>query len=203
MCSDLHKTLETCYMHTFFSFLDPTNPRSNPEPPTLTNPNPNSPELTLNSPNPHVLILNLSSPSPTRIAREQPPSPPPVHPHFPPATAKTDEHQLVAGGDGDTSLLQPAWHPTSGALYFLSDASGWYNMQVVFLSPAHLLPCAAPHYSYISDISSPCFCSRFFFFNFFLNQRVASIGETAPKSFLAREADFGGSAPGWSLGQQG
>ena len=67
--------------------------------------------------------------------REQPP--PPVHPHFPPATAKptTDEHQLVAGGDGDTSLLQPAWHPTSGALYFLSDASGWYNMQVLFSRP--------------------------------------------------------------------
>ena len=88
MCSDLHKTLETCYMHTFFSFLDPTNPRSNPEPPTLTNPNPNSPELTLNSPNPHVLILNLSSPSPTRIAREQPPPPPPRPPALSPSYGK-------------------------------------------------------------------------------------------------------------------
>ena len=43
------------------------------------------------------------------------------------ATADTASHALVAGGDGDTSVLQPAWHP-SGALYFVSDASGYYNI---------------------------------------------------------------------------
>ena len=43
-------------------------------------------------------------------------------------------HRLAAGdttplsADGDTSVLQPAWHPTSGALYFISDTSGYWNL---------------------------------------------------------------------------
>ena len=40
----------------------------------------------------------------------------------------TETHTLIGGGDGDTSVLQPSWHPTSGALWFVSDASGWYNL---------------------------------------------------------------------------
>ena len=44
------------------------------------------------------------------------------------AAPETTTHTLVAGGDGDTSVLQPCWHPTSGALWFVSDASGWYNL---------------------------------------------------------------------------
>ena len=42
--------------------------------------------------------------------------------------AATGGHLLVDGADGDTSVLQPAWHPKSGALYYLTDASGYYNL---------------------------------------------------------------------------
>ncbi len=38
--------------------------------------------------------------------------------------AATDAHQLVCG-DGDSSVLQPAWHP-SGALFYLTDEQGFY-----------------------------------------------------------------------------
>ena len=41
--------------------------------------------------------------------------------------AKTDAHQLVCG-DGDSSVLQPAWHP-SGALFYLTDEQGFYALQ--------------------------------------------------------------------------
>ena len=34
-------------------------------------------------------------------------------------------HELVAGSDGDTSVMQPSWHPTSGSLWFISDKSGY------------------------------------------------------------------------------
>ena len=37
--------------------------------------------------------------------------------------AKTDAHQLVCG-DGDSSVLQPAWH-ASGALFYLTDERGF------------------------------------------------------------------------------
>jgi len=52
------------------------------------------------------------------------------------STADTSAHALVDGGTGDTSVLQPAWHPTSGALYYLSDSSGFYNLRRV--APASL-----------------------------------------------------------------
>jgi len=42
--------------------------------------------------------------------------------------ANTADHILVAGSDGDTSVLQPAWHPATGSLYYLSDASGYHNL---------------------------------------------------------------------------
>ena len=42
--------------------------------------------------------------------------------------ASTAGHQLIAGSDGDTSVLQPAWHPSSGALYYISDESGYWNL---------------------------------------------------------------------------
>ena len=44
------------------------------------------------------------------------------------AAAETSTHTLVAGGDGDTSVLQPSWHPTSNALWFVADSSGWYPL---------------------------------------------------------------------------
>eukprot|EP00977_Amphora_coffeiformis_P020222 scaffold8005_cov275-Amphora_coffeaeformis.AAC.40 len=43
-------------------------------------------------------------------------------------SAETASHTLVAGQDGDTSILQPLWHPTTGDLYYISDASGYYNI---------------------------------------------------------------------------
>ena len=43
--------------------------------------------------------------------------------------AATATHALVAGGDGDTSVLQPAWHPATGALYYVTDASGFYVLK--------------------------------------------------------------------------
>ena len=44
------------------------------------------------------------------------------------AAAATSGHTRVAGEDGDTSVLQPSWHPTSGALYYISDATGFWNL---------------------------------------------------------------------------
>ena len=81
-----------------------------------------------------------------------------------PATAT---HELVDGAiggmnDADVSVLQPAWHPTTGALYYLSDASGFYNLR-----------------------------------------RVPPGGAGPGAPLLPRSADFGGSSPGWQLGQQG
>ena len=39
-------------------------------------------------------------------------------------------HRLVAGGEAaDSSVLQPAWHPQSGALYYVDDSSGYYNLR--------------------------------------------------------------------------
>ena len=43
-------------------------------------------------------------------------------------TPDTSAHMLADGADGDTSVLQPAWHPLSGALYWVSDASGFYQI---------------------------------------------------------------------------
>jgi hypothetical protein len=35
---------------------------------------------------------------------------------------------MIAGHDGDTSILQPLWHPQTGDLYYISDQSDFYNM---------------------------------------------------------------------------
>jgi hypothetical protein len=80
------------------------------------------------------------------------------------------EHRLVAGGNAaDSSVLQPTWHPSGSALYFIDDSSGYYNLRRV---PAAELEVAA-----------------------------AAPPSASPRA--ARETDFGGSAPGWQLGQQG
>lgn len=42
---------------------------------------------------------------------------------------KTTSHLLVDGGDGDTSIMQPAWHPSSNALYYISDSTGFYTIR--------------------------------------------------------------------------
>jgi dipeptidyl aminopeptidase/acylaminoacyl peptidase len=73
------------------------------------------------------------------------------------SAAQTSAHELIAGSDGDTSIIQPLWHPQTGDLYYISDESGYYNI-------------------YRAGYE---------------------------KSILPMEFDFGGSAPGWSLGQQG
>jgi dipeptidyl aminopeptidase/acylaminoacyl peptidase len=73
------------------------------------------------------------------------------------SSAKSSDHELIAGSDGDTSIIQPLWHPKTGDLYYISDESGFYNI-------------------YRAGYA---------------------------KSILPMESDFGGAAPGWSLGQQG
>lgn len=40
----------------------------------------------------------------------------------------TNSHALVDGADGDTSVLQPDWHPATGSLYYISDVSGYHNL---------------------------------------------------------------------------
>lgn len=40
---------------------------------------------------------------------------------------KSESHQLIAGQDGDTSIIQPLWHP-NGDLFYISDKSGYYNI---------------------------------------------------------------------------
>uniref|UniRef100_A0A7S2RUE5 Peptidase S9 prolyl oligopeptidase catalytic domain-containing protein n=1 Tax=Eucampia antarctica TaxID=49252 RepID=A0A7S2RUE5_9STRA len=77
--------------------------------------------------------------------------------------AQTSSHELLAGEDGDTSIMQPMWHPLTGDLYYISDESGYKNIY-----------------------------------------RASSKGDkTIVSSILPMEYDFGGSSPGWSLGQQG
>lgn len=75
-----------------------------------------------------------------------------------PSNNNTDDHALVSNANGDTSVLQPMWHPTTGELFYLSDETGYYNIH------------------------------------------KAGKGD-GPVLKMAK--DFGGSAPGWSLGQQG
>jgi len=76
------------------------------------------------------------------------------------AGAATSEHELVDGADGDTSVLQPAWHP-DGALFYVSDCSGFYALKRWDGAAPGRVVLAVPG------------------------------------------ADLGGSAPGWSFGQQG
>lgn len=40
---------------------------------------------------------------------------------------KCEDHKLIAGQDGDTSIIQPLWHP-NGDLFYISDESGYYNI---------------------------------------------------------------------------
>jgi len=68
---------------------------------------------------------------------------------------KSYDHKLIAGKDGDTSVMQPTYQ--GGRLYYISDQSGYYNIYRAGFQP----------------------------------------------SILPMRVDFGGSAPGWKLGQQG
>ena len=43
-------------------------------------------------------------------------------------SSKSSDHELIAGSDGDTSIIQPLWHPKTGDLYYISDQSGYYNI---------------------------------------------------------------------------
>ena len=42
-------------------------------------------------------------------------------------TSNSKEHECIAGQDGDTSVIQPLWHP-DGSLYYISDEGGYYNI---------------------------------------------------------------------------
>ena len=44
------------------------------------------------------------------------------------SSSSSASHDLVAGEDGDTSVLQPLWHPMTGDLFYISDESGYYNI---------------------------------------------------------------------------
>jgi len=79
-------------------------------------------------------------------------------PSFTPSNEYEYKRTIIAGHDGETSIIQPLWHPLSGHLYYISDQSGYYNI-------------------YRSDHPGV--------------------------SVLPLDHDFGGAAPGWSLGQQG
>ena len=41
---------------------------------------------------------------------------------------QSKDHTLIAGEDGDTSIIQPLWHPQNGELFYISDQSGYYNI---------------------------------------------------------------------------
>ncbi len=73
------------------------------------------------------------------------------------ASSDSSTHEIIAGSEGEFSILQPLWHPKTGDLYYISDKSGYYNI-------------------YRTGYSD---------------------------SILPMDYDFGGSAPGWILGQQG
>ncbi|KAH8084420.1 serine-type peptidase [Aureococcus anophagefferens] len=45
------------------------------------------------------------------------------------AAPATEGHDLVDGADGDTSVLQCAWHPETAELYYVSDAPGTYVLK--------------------------------------------------------------------------
>jgi len=70
---------------------------------------------------------------------------------------KTSDHELIAGSDNDTSVMQPLWHPQTGKLFYISDKSGYYNIY----------------------------------------------REGSDDSVLPMDVNFGYSALGWRLGQQG
>ncbi len=76
--------------------------------------------------------------------------------HLDGESSETQHHELIAGHDSDTSVLQPMWHP-SGHLFYISDHSGYYNI-------------------YRTGYE---------------------------ESIIPMDKDFGGRAPGWTLGQQG
>lgn len=40
----------------------------------------------------------------------------------------TKDHKLIAGQDGDTSVIQPLYHPESGKLFYISDEAGYYDI---------------------------------------------------------------------------
>lgn len=42
-------------------------------------------------------------------------------------SSDTEDHELIAGHDSDTSVLQPMWHQT-GDLFYIADQSGFYNI---------------------------------------------------------------------------
>ena len=46
-------------------------------------------------------------------------------------SADTSSHDLVAGEDGDTSIIQPLFHPKTGELFYISDETGYYNIYKV------------------------------------------------------------------------
>jgi len=44
------------------------------------------------------------------------------------SSTDTKDHKLIAGQDGDTSVIQPLYHPESGKLFYISDEAGYYDI---------------------------------------------------------------------------
>lgn len=55
-------------------------------------------------------------------------------------SAKSSDHELIAGENGDTSIIQPLWHPHTGDLFYISDQSGFYNIYRAGYDNKSILP---------------------------------------------------------------
>ena len=53
---------------------------------------------------------------------------------------KSENHTVIAGKDGDTSVIQPMWHPHTGELFYISDQSGFYNIYKAGCEQESILP---------------------------------------------------------------
>eukprot|EP00558_Chaetoceros_sp_UNC1202_P004882 CAMPEP_0197246174 /NCGR_PEP_ID=MMETSP1429-20130617/10709_1 /TAXON_ID=49237 /ORGANISM="Chaetoceros sp., Strain UNC1202" /LENGTH=698 /DNA_ID=CAMNT_0042706785 /DNA_START=89 /DNA_END=2185 /DNA_ORIENTATION=- len=51
----------------------------------------------------------------------------------------SNDHELIAGADDDTSVMQPLWHP-SGDLFYISDQDGYWNIYKTGYDEASIIP---------------------------------------------------------------
>ena len=108
-----------------------------------------------------------------------------------PSDASTDSHALVDGADGDTSVLQPAWH-LEGSLYYISDASGYYNLRRCSCNGGKL---GAPAVRLMKDVdfggASPGWVFGTQGFTFLADGRVAAhyVDRSTGRSVLSTFAD--------------
>jgi len=113
-----------------------------------------------------------------------------------PSPIHTKDHELIAGGDGQTSIIQPLWHPTQGTLYYISDQSGYYNIyrsstKEPIFSMEHDFGGAAP--GWILGQQG---------FNFLADGRIVAQYQKDGKSVLI-VADVSGSGPATNVREYG